>query len=76
MIDQIREGSEGTLRSGFLLRILGVRVGLSQTRENQLRVALSAESARLEEWLLVEDALLVDVFSGFDIVDCIDYEAY
>ena len=40
-----------------------------------MRVCLGAEGARLKEGLLVPDAALINVKAGFDVIDCVDYEA-
>lgn len=73
VIDQVREGPNCAIRGLFLFRVLGVLIGLSKPRKNQLRVAFSSQRARLEQRFHMKDNFVVDVFSGLDVVHSIYY---
>jgi hypothetical protein len=42
--------------------------------DDDLRVAFCAQSTAFEQWLFVPYALLVNVLSGFDVIDSVDNE--
>ena len=71
MRDLVGEVLHGTYRRLLLRGVLGRCVRLGQVWHNNLCVTLGAESARLEEGLLVEDAALVHVQTRFHVVQCI-----
>lgn len=74
MLDLIREVSKGAHRDGLLRRVLRVTISLSLVGHNHLGVGLGAEGARLEERLLVPDALRIDIKSCLDVINSVNDE--
>lgn len=74
VLDLVREVSKRAHRDGLLGWILRVTVGLGLVRHDHLRVGLGAESTRLEQGLLVPDALTINVQSSLDVIDSINDE--
>lgn len=72
MLDQVREVSQGAHGDSFLWGILRVTVTFSHEGDNHLRVSFGTKGAGLKEWLFVPNTLLINVKSGFDIVDSIN----
>ena len=71
VLDLVGEVLERAHGDGLLGRIGRGRVRLGLVRQDDLRVGLGAEGARLEERLAVGDALVIGVAAGLEVVQSI-----
>jgi hypothetical protein len=74
VLDLIWEVSKSAHRDSLLWWVLRIAIALSFVGNDHLRVRFGSESSRLEKWLLVPDASLIDVKPGMDVIDCVDNE--
>jgi hypothetical protein len=74
MLNLVGEVAESAHGDGLLWRILRVTIAECLVGDNHLRVGFGSKSARFEEGFLVPDAFAVNVETGLDIINGINYE--
>lgn len=74
MFNLIREVLQCAKWDRFFWWVNNISITQGVVGNNNLRVTFSTQCSALKQWLLIPHALLINILSGLDVIDGIDYE--